>query len=153
MKRATVVAAALLAGAWSLGAKPAKEKGAAAFRMHPADQAEFKAVEGIEGVETARLWGDMAKDADWGTLFRFKAGTDTGWHLHSGHLHLVMVSGTLSLHPQGGEAAELSTGSFVDEAAKVVHRTVCKEGADCVFLIHGNKKFDFVKAPEPGAKK
>lgn len=153
MKRTTIVAAALLVGAWSLGAKPSKGQGAAAFRMHGAAEVQFKAVEGMQGIETARLWGDMGRNADWGSLFKFKAGTDTGWHRHSAHIHLVMVSGTLSLQPEGGDAAELTAGAFADEAAGVAHRTVCKEGADCVFLIHTNKKFDFVKAPEPGAKK
>jgi hypothetical protein len=157
MKRTTMVLAAALLAFLSVGAKQAggaKSDAAAArkYRITTADQVQLKDVEGMQGVQAAQLWGDMNKDGDWGGIIKFKAGTDMGWHTHTSRIHLVMISGTLSIQPEGGAATELRAGAYADDPGKVKHRTMCTEGEDCVFVLHMTKKFDFLKAKEPAAK-
>jgi hypothetical protein len=149
MTRTTTVLSAALLAALALGAKT--DGGARKYKLLTADQVQFKPVEGMQGIQTAQLWGDMGKNGDWGGIFKFAAGKDVGWHTHSSRIHLVMISGTLSIQPEGGEPTELSAGAYADDPGKVKHRTICKEGADCVFFIHMSKKFDFLEAKEPSA--
>lgn len=132
-------------------------KGAAAskgkiFDFVTAEQVQFEDAPNMEGIQLAQLWGDRTKNVDSGTLIKFKAGTDTGWHYHSNAIHLVSISGALTIEPEGGQPTELRATAYADEAAKVKHRTTCPGPEDCVFVIHMVKKFDFVKA-EAGAKK
>jgi quercetin dioxygenase-like cupin family protein len=144
------------------GASATKGKGAAksaaaagkgkTFHFVSADQVQFEDVPNMEGIQLAQLWGDRSKDGDSGTLIKFKAGTDTGWHYHSNAIHLVSISGALTIEPEGGQPTELRANAFADEAAKVRHRTTCPGPDDCVFVIHMEKKFDFVKA-DAGASK
>ena len=158
MSRTTMVLGAALVAAVAIaarsdaasGAKAPAGAGAKAYGVIDAGALQFKEA-GVEGVQTAQLWGDMSKDGDWGAVFRFKAGTDVGWHTHSGRVHLVMISGTMNITPEGGAPTDLAAGAFADDPGKVKHRSMCKEGADCLFLIHMTKKFDFLKADEPTA--
>jgi quercetin dioxygenase-like cupin family protein len=122
------------------------------FHFVTADQVHFEDAPNMVGIQLAQLWGDRAKDGDSGTLIKFKAGTDTGWHYHSNAIHLVSISGALTIEPEGGQPTELRANAFADEAAKVKHRTTCPGPEDCVFVIHMSKKFDFVKA-DAGASK
>jgi quercetin dioxygenase-like cupin family protein len=147
MRKTLVVVALALAA----GGVLAKQQGK--YRITTADQVQFKDAEGLAGVQLAPLWGDMGKGGDSGTLVKFEAGTDMGWHTHTNRIHLVMLSGTLEITPEGGEPTELTTGAYADDPGKVRHRTVCKEGEDCVFVLHLSKKFDFLKAQAPAAKK
>lgn len=150
MKRTKMALAGALLASLAIGAK--SDAGAAKkYRMTPAEQVQFKDVAGMQGVQAKQLWGDMNKDGDWGGFIKFDAGTDMGWHTHTSRIHLVMISGTLSIQPEGGEPTELRAGAYADDPGKVKHRTVCKEGADCVFFLHMTKKFDFLKAKEPAA--
>jgi hypothetical protein len=170
MRRATMVAAGVLLATLGMGsstqggtakpgaaeaAKPAGDKAGGSakrtYKLTPADQVQFKDVEGMKGIQAAQLWGNMSKDGDWGAILKFAAGTDVGWHTHTSHIHLVMISGTLNIQPEGGEATDLKAGAYADDPGKVKHRTMCKEGEDCVFFLHMAKKFDFIKAKEPGA--
>lgn len=157
MRRATMAIAASVLSLLAIAAKPqgagakSEARAARSYQLVTADAVQFKDVEGMQGVQTAQLWGDLSKDGDWGALLKFKAGTDVGWHTHTSRIHLVMVSGTLSIHPEGGSPTELRAGSYADDPGKVKHRTVCKEGEDCIFLLHMTKKFDFLAAKEPGA--
>lgn len=145
MQRSLVVLALLL------GAGVAVAKSSAKVHTVAADQVQFKDAEGMPGVQVAQLWGDMRKAGDWGALIKFKAGTDVGWHTHTGGTHVVVVAGTLTVQGEGGEPTKLAAGAFASEPAKVPHATRCEEGADCVFLLQMKQKFDFKKAAEPKA--
>jgi quercetin dioxygenase-like cupin family protein len=136
----SLAGAALALLATGAAAKPQAGK----YLIRTADQVEFKDAKGFEGVQTAQLWGDLSKDGDWGALFKFKAGTDAGWHRHTSRIHLVMISGTLSIEPEGGQPTELRAGSYALDPGKLRHRTMCVQGEDCVFVLHMTKKFDFL---------
>jgi anti-sigma factor ChrR (cupin superfamily) len=148
MRRPTLWISAVLLAALAIGAKAGAGTGRK-VRMVTADRVQFKDAEGMPGLQIAPLWGDMSKNGDWGSLIKFKAGTDVGWHTHTGGTQLVVVSGTLIVEPEGGAPGELTSGAYAEEPATVKHRTVCKEGEDCVFLLHMTKRFDFLKAKEP----
>jgi hypothetical protein len=155
MKRVMCIVGAavlLLAGPAAAAQSKGGSKGGGTFKFKVAEDVQFKDAEGLPGIQVAPLWGDMGKNGDWGALIRFKAGTDSGWHHHSAALHLVMLSGTLTIEPEGGKPTELRTNAYVDEPAKVKHRTMCAT-EDCVFVLHGSKKFDFVPVKDAMAGK
>jgi hypothetical protein len=58
---------------------------------------------------------------------------------------------TLVFEVEGSPPLELGPGSGVNEVPNVKHNGTCKEGAECVFLITGAKKFDFKSAKEKSA--
>jgi quercetin dioxygenase-like cupin family protein len=126
---------------------PAKKAAAPAYKSWGASEMKFADMEGAKGVSAAALWGD-SKKGEYGSIIKFAAGTDMGWHTHTNRVRLVMVSGTLVIEVKGQPAKELGPGAFAEESGKVVHHTSCKAGADCVFFVHQHGKFDVVPVEE-----
>jgi quercetin dioxygenase-like cupin family protein len=133
----------LTLGAWSVGRAAGKEE----FKFWSVSELTFKSI--APGAENAVLWGDPHK-GHYGLLARFRAGAERGWHTHSNPFHVVIISGTLVFELQEGGSHELTAGMGGDEAANVEHNTRCKEGAECLFLVTGDKEFD-VKEVKPPA--
>jgi quercetin dioxygenase-like cupin family protein len=98
-------------------------------------------MEGLPGAQQATLWGDIAK-GEHGALYKWPAGTTAPLHWHTNGEHGVVVSGTLTLAPEGGSAKELPAESYVSMAGGTKHATTCTAAADCVFFIHREGKFD-----------
>lgn len=129
-------------------AKAAAKKAAApAYRIWPAADMKWVDAEGAKGVSASALWGDSAKGA-YGSMQKFAAGTDMGWHTHTNRVRLVVVSGTLTIEVKGQPVKELGPGSFAEDPGKIVHRTQCKAGQDCIFFVTQGGKFDLIPEPE-----
>lgn len=126
---------------------PAKKAAAPAYKIWGASEMKFVDAEGVKGVQAAALWGDPKK-GEYGAMEKFAPGTDMGWHTHTNRVRLVMVSGTLVIEVKGQPAKELGPGAFADDPGKVVHRTSCKAGADCIFFVHQHGKFDLIPVEE-----
>jgi quercetin dioxygenase-like cupin family protein len=103
-----------------------------------------------EGIERAVAWGDPAH-GEYGQIIKYRNGVTGGWHTHPNDLHLVAISGTLVVEFEGPSPRELTPGSGCYEPAKVKHRVMCKDGADCMALLVGLKKYELVTAKEPTA--
>jgi len=86
-----------------------------------------------------------SKDAKQGpTAFfiRFKAGFDSGWHVHESAYTGIVLSGTIVETSKGQDALKLPAGSYYLQPT-LVHRTECAPGADCVVYIYEDGKFSF----------
>jgi quercetin dioxygenase-like cupin family protein len=139
-----VVALALGAGALARAAAPAR------FQFW--DPADLKFKETAKGLERATAWGNPDQ-GEFGLVIRYQAGTEgRGWHSHSHPIHLTVISGTVVFEGEGTAPRELGPGAGVTEPAKAKHRTRCKEGPDCLFLISGSKGYDVIPAEKTAAK-
>jgi quercetin dioxygenase-like cupin family protein len=123
-------------------AKKAAKPAAPAYKIWTTPDVKFADTE-MKGVQMAVLWGDPKK-GEYGSINKFAAGTDMGWHTHTNRVRLVVVSGTLVIEVKGQPAKELGPGAFADDPGKVVHHTSCKAGADCIFFVHQHGKFDLI---------
>ena len=95
---------------------------------------------GPPGVMVASLWGDMAKGA-YGALVKFPAGVKHPLHTHYSDIKTVIVSGTFTYAPEGGEEKSYGAGSylFIPGGSKHISGT----GADgCTFFMEQSGKFD-----------
>ncbi len=128
-------------------------RGAAAAKFQFWDPSDLKFTEAAKGIERASVWGDPDKGGDWGMILKYQAGAERGWHTHSAPAHLTMISGTLVFEVEGSPPQELGPGSGVNEVPNVKHNAKCKEGAECLFVFTGTKKYDFNPAKEPTAAK
>ena len=124
-------------------AKKAAKPAARAFKIWPAADVKFTDVEGMKGAQVAPLWGDMKKGA-YGALFKWVGGFSAGWHTHSHPVRVVTVSGTFTLETDAQGLKELAPGSYVWDPGKLKHRSGCKAGADCVFLVAQDAAFDII---------
>ena len=120
--------------------KPATKR---AFKIWPAADIKFTDAEGMKGAQIAPLWGDMKKGA-YGAYFKWVGGFDAGWHTHSSPVYVSTVSGIFTLEIEGQPAKEMGPGSYTFDPGKTKHRSGCKAGADCIFLVHQNAAFDFL---------
>ncbi len=93
-----------------------------------------------------------AKDAKKGpTAFfiRFKAGFDSGWHVHESAYTGIVMGGTIIETNKGQDALKLTAGSYYMQPTSV-HRTECAPGADCLVYIYEEGKFSFTPTDEGG---
>jgi len=127
-------------------AKKAAKPAAPAYKIWAASDMKWADTE-MKGIQISALWGDPKK-GEYGAMEKFAPGTDMGWHTHTNRVRLVMVSGTLVIEVKGQPAKELGPGAFADDPGKVVHRTSCKAGADCIFFVHQHGKFDLIPVEE-----
>lgn len=132
-------------GAADAAKAPAKKAVAPAFKLSPAADVKFTDVEGMKGAQVAPLWGDMKKGA-YGAFFKWVGGFDAGWHSHSHAVRVVTVSGTFTLDTEAQGLKEFAPGSYIWDPGKLKHRSGCKAGAECVFLVTQNAAFDFIPA-------
>lgn len=97
-------------------------------------------------LQIATLWGDRNKGES-GILMKFPGGFESGMHAHTADYHAVLVQGTW-VHTEEGskETKELTPGSYVMQAGKVMHSDSCKAGAECIIFIHQHAKADYIPA-------
>lgn len=100
-------------------------------------------------IQVATLWGDRTKGES-GVLLKFPGGFDSGMHAHTADYHAVLIQGTW-VHAEEGakETKELTPGSYVMQAGKIMHNDTCKEGAECIIFVHQHAKADFIPAKAP----
>lgn len=83
-------------------------------------------------------------------FIKFKAGFDSGWHVHESDYTGVILAGTIVETSPGSEAARpLNVGSYYMQPT-VVHRTQCTAEADCLVYIYEKGRFSFTPTTEDG---
>ena len=60
-----------------------------------------------------------------------------------------VVSGTMTLTPEGGAAKSLGPGSWFQFTGRKKHLTTCETGADCVLYVVSNGAWDLIPAEAP----
>lgn len=152
MSLALTAAAALAAG--SLMASPDASKKPAA----PGGKARLVGADELKWVEVpntpakmATVKGDSAKGAH-ASFIKLPGGFAAPLHSHTADHHVVVVSGTVVLAPEGSEAKKLGPGSWFDFTGKKKHTTACEAGADCVLFIVSKGAWDLVPADAPKAE-
>ena len=152
MRSKTVVlsalAAAVVLAAGSLTASPEAAKKPAAAGGHATLTAagELKWVDVPNTpVKMATVKGDSAKGAH-AAFLKLPAGFAAPLHSHTADHHVVVVSGTMVLTPEGGAAKKLGPGSWFEFTGKKKHVTTCDAGADCVLFIAAKAAWDLVPA-------
>lgn len=98
-----------------------------------------------DSVSMAAVWGDPDKGAH-AAFHKFKAGFGTPLHSHSSDIRFAVVSGTMSVTPEGGAEKKLPPGSFVYQPHGVKHTTKCEAGSDCLIFTTATGKFDLIPA-------
>jgi hypothetical protein len=130
---------------------PARAKAApAAFVQAPA--AEMKWEEFYPGgpVESFMVGSKEAKHGPTAFFIKFKAGFDSGWHVHESAYDGVILAGTIVETSKGTpEAKPLGPGSYYSQPT-VVHRTQCTAAADCLVYINEAGRFSFTPTTEDG---
>lgn len=144
---AVLIVSAALAGsalADEKKAPPAKAKPAGAAVLWPADQLKWVAMPNSPpGVLSAVLWGDPAKGPS-GALHKFPAGFEVPLHHHTPDYRTVVISGTMTVAPEGGAATKLTAGSYGSFTGQKRHTTKCDAGADCIILVDAHGTWDVV---------
>jgi len=83
-------------------------------------------------------------------FIKFKAGFDSGWHVHDSDYTGIVLAGTIVETSPGSEAAKpMGPGSYYMQPS-VVHRTQCSPGADCYVYIYEPGHFSFTPTDESG---
>jgi quercetin dioxygenase-like cupin family protein len=101
------------------------------------DALEWKQPFGPKGPSIAFLIGQLGDKHPATYFIRFRAGSETGWHIHSSDYEALVVKGTFAAEQQDGREALLPAGSFFSQPARQNHRNRCVEGGDdCVIFIH-----------------
>ena len=94
-------------------------------------------------VKRAVIWGDPAKGAH-GALLKFPAGFEAPLHYHTADHHVVVVSGTAIMTPEGEASKRLGPGSTFSFTGKKKHTTKCDAASECVFFVDDAGRWDLV---------
>ena len=149
MRSKTLVLSALAAlAAGSLMASPEAAKKPAAAGGH----ATLTAADELKWVDVpdtpakmATVKGDAAKGPH-ASFIKLPGGFSAPLHSHTADHHVAVVSGTMTLTPEGGAAKKLGPGSWFEFTGKKKHVTTCDAGADCVLFIAAKAAWDLVPA-------
>ena len=114
--------------------------GAKAPMTKTPDQLKWAPIPDGNGAMTALAWGDP--NGAHGAFNKFPAGFVAPLHTHSADLHIVVLSGTMSMAGADGKETELPAGSVFYQPNTYKHVTRCKEGSECLAYITLNGKFD-----------
>jgi quercetin dioxygenase-like cupin family protein len=126
--------------------EPSKHCALAHDRKTPtnATPAELRWADTGLGPMASSVNGDFSKGAHV-TFLKFAAGAKTPLHLHSADYVGIVLSGN-ARHPVKGVAESekiLPPGSHWFMPANVEHVSECLPGAECVFALIQDEKFDF----------
>ena len=138
----------------AMAAEPAKNSGKKHGKdnvIWPADQIKWE--DGpVPGTKVAKLWGDWTKAGPYGVLIKFDAGVKHDLHHHTQTLKTVIISGTFTFQPEGGDETRLGPGSYLLQVGGKKHVSGCSAEAECEFFMMSNDKFDMI-AEKPKAEK
>jgi quercetin dioxygenase-like cupin family protein len=91
------------------------------------------------------LWGDHAKDGDYGMLVKLPPGFTTGMHSHSSPYDTIELQGKkIHRYKEEETLAAVTPGSYTHETPGHVHEDTCLGPEECIVFIHQEKKFDFI---------
>lgn len=143
--------AAVGAGVALAGDSPARVSKGTKVLWTPGE-VKWTPMPGLAGAMQSPLWG-TPDQGEHGVLYKWPAGTTVADHHHSNGDRGVVVTGTMTLAVEGAKPKELPPGSYFSLGGGVKHATACKKGADCVFFIQREGKFDVVMAAATDKKK
>ena len=113
----------------------------------PVSQMKWEPAAPGSPLQISVLWGDRAKGPEYAMLLKMPAGSEAGWHSHTGAYHAVAVSGIwVHTSSKEGKPIELPPGGFVTQPGKTVHNDSCKGPSECVIFIHQHTPGDFIPA-------
>ncbi|HEY1816015.1 MAG TPA: hypothetical protein VGG74_26890 [Kofleriaceae bacterium] len=114
------------------------------------DQAKWiplDAKAGAKGPQVSIVFGDLAKKAPIGFLFKTPPGFRPGPHTHSSDDYAVIVSGRMHNFPAGKDMGPaLAPGERWHQIANEVHDNYCEPDAECVVYVYMPNGFDFKPA-------
>jgi uncharacterized cupin superfamily protein len=140
---------AFMAG--SANAKLRKDKApSAAVTMAPADL-KWEAMPGVEGVQVAKLWGDMEKGG-YGAFVKLPADQKHPLHTHSSTVKCVVLSGEFIYTPEGGTEHAFGPGSYLMIPAGMKHTSASGSGELMMFQ-ESTGKWDMKPVMESAAAK
>ncbi len=144
MKRITILMLLMLVGLFVAGGSNAiaqKKKMKKEATLWTAGDIKWEQMkDGPPGTMTATLWGDGSKGA-YGAFVKFPGNTKHPLHTHSSDIKTVIVSGTFTYAPEGGEEKQYGPGSYLLIPANVKHTS--GSGPDGVtFFMEQPGKFD-----------
>ena len=134
-----------------VGSAPAHAKDGAKLVQVPAGDLKWEPFY-PGGPEEAFIIGSKgAKKGPTAFFIKFKAGFDSGWHVHDSAYTGIILAGTiLETDKAAAEPAKsLVAGSYYMQP-KTIHRTQCAPGADCLVYIYEEGPFSFVPTDESG---
>jgi uncharacterized protein DUF4437 len=92
------------------------------------------------GVMTADLWGNMTKGA-YGSFVKFPPNTKHPLHTHEYDIKTIVITGTFTYGPEGGEEKSYGPGSYIFIPGNVKHMS--GSGPDgCTIFSEQSGKFD-----------
>lgn len=103
------------------------------------------------GVKMAVLWGDPTKGAH-GAIHKFPGGFAAPLHHHTANHRALVLTGTVTLTPDGEAAKKLGPGSYFTFTGKKKHTTACDAGADCQIFVDCSGSWDVVMADAKAAE-
>src|SRR5262245_51795911 len=98
----------------------------------------------------ATVKGNAAKGAH-ASFIKLPGGFSAPLHHHTADHHVAVVSGTVTLTPEGGAAKSLGPGSWFQFTGRKKHLTACEAGADCVLYVVSSGAWDLIPAEAPKA--
>jgi quercetin dioxygenase-like cupin family protein len=123
---------------------------AGTFLQLPAEELKWDEFYPGGPVESFIVGSKEAKHGPTAFFIKFKAGFDSGWHVHESEYTAVVLSGTMLETSKGSDAAKpLGAGSYYKQPT-VVHRTQCTAAADCMLYIFEAGRFSFTPTTEDG---
>jgi quercetin dioxygenase-like cupin family protein len=96
-------------------------------------------------VKMSVVWGDPAAGA-FGAFLKFPAGFEAPLHHHTADHHVIVVSGTAILTPEGEAPKRLGPGSTFSFTGAKKHTTACDAASECVLFVDDSGKWDLVMA-------
>lgn len=109
--------------------------------MMSMDSMKWMEIPDSGGVMVSPAWGDMNKGAH-GAFVKFPAGATHPVHTHSNDVKGVVLMGSFTYTPEGGEEMKMGPHTYFMIPGKVKHASGCAEGSECVLFQVGDKKFD-----------
>lgn len=131
--------------------KAAAHEAAAMATAWSSDDLTWEALPGFEGLQVAKLWGDMKK-GPYGALVKRGPNQDQPLHAHSSAFRMVVLSGEFHYTPEGGETKTLGPGSYLMVPAGVRHSSGTGPEGATVFQ-EGTGPWDSVPVAAKSAKK
>lgn len=133
-----VAAAAALMVAWSVGRLQGQQDSNVLFVS--ADQAKFSAMNPT--VSTAAIWGDADTGAH-ATFSKFAPGHDSGVHIHTNDVWIVVIKGAYLYKDENGEK-RVGPGDFLRVPGGHKHWSGGDKKEGALFYEESSGKFDLI---------
>ncbi len=101
-------------------------------------------------VKMSVVWGDPAT-GPFGAFLKFPAGFAAPLHHHTADHHVIVVSGTAVMTPEGEAAKRLGPGSTFSFTGAKKHTTACDAASECVLFVDDSGKWDLIMADAKAA--